>query len=224
MATYTCQHCGQSFERIQSPAHERRNPPKYCCHPCALEASRATRVQLTCAQCGQEFHRKKYMADWSQERGPFCSFACYGQWQSEHAVGPGNPNYQADTHLVVTCDWCGQEFERKRSYRGGRLKFCSGGCYSEYRSEHFVGSGNPAWRGGNYWCYHPNWQTARKHILERDHSTCQQCGATEQLVVHHVIPYVRFENPQDAHAPGNLVTLCRTCHRRLHNQMRLEQS
>ena len=78
---FVCRFCGQSFEPAQkgdrTPSHLLRNPPQYCSRSCRDSVIR-TRVSLTCRQCGQEFARKAYMKDWSKERGPFCSMACYG--------------------------------------------------------------------------------------------------------------------------------------------------
>lgn len=88
-----CQLCGKSFvPKDQSPSHLKRNPPKYCSHACGKYA-RFSKVELTCRQCGEKFLRKKYMENWSRERGPFCGFACYGQWQSHQTLGAQNPNY-----------------------------------------------------------------------------------------------------------------------------------
>lgn len=89
----TCQQCGKEFHpRNERPSH----PAKYCRRACSHEAQR-TLVTLVCVQCSQSFRRKAYMKDWSQERGPFCGFGCYGQWQHENARGPANPNYKPET-------------------------------------------------------------------------------------------------------------------------------
>ena len=51
----------------------------------------------------------------------------------------------------------------------------------------------------------------RLSTLERDNHTCRFCGATEQLVVHHV------------HGKGNhdsLITLCISCHTKEHARLR----
>ncbi|WP_241729483.1 MULTISPECIES: HNH endonuclease signature motif containing protein [Halolamina] len=33
--------------------------------------------------------------------------------------------------------------------------------------------------------------------------------------VHHICPVREFDNPQDAHRLENVVTLCRSCHRKV---------
>jgi ATP-dependent DNA helicase RecQ len=48
----------------------------------------------------------------------------------------------------------------------------------------------------------------RHAILERDGFKCRECGATENLEVHHIFP----KQFKVDHSPGNLITLCRTCH------------
>jgi len=84
-----CLQCGKEF----LPKDERQNrPAKYCSRACSHKAQK-TKVTLVCRQCGREFQRKAYMKEWSKERGPFCNFECYGQWQKSHSLGEKNPNY-----------------------------------------------------------------------------------------------------------------------------------
>ncbi|RDZ55108.1 HNH endonuclease [Haloferax sp. Atlit-6N] len=59
----------------------------------------------------------------------------------------------------------------------------------------------------------------RERIFRRDDYTCQNCGreydeGSHILEVAHQRPARDFENPDDADAPENLVTLCPNCHRR----------
>lgn len=153
-----CQQCHQMFDPVnERPAH----PAKYCSRSCRDEAQR-TRVQLTCRQCGKQFRRKAYMAEWSQERGPFCGFACYAAWQKEHIRGEANPNFVPVSPKRIS----GQ------------------------------------------------WMRNRQIVLERDGRKCQRCGSTHRLHVHHI----RKWNPEDpsTHELGNLVTLCASCHRKVH--------
>lgn len=65
--------------------------------------------------------------------------------------------------------------------------------------------------------YGPNWQQIRKLVLQRDHYTCQSCGAVERdqpLHVHHKIPLRSFASNEQGNQLSNLVTLCPACHRR----------
>lgn len=55
----------------------------------------------------------------------------------------------------------------------------------------------------------------RRDVLTRDKYQCQRCGNGNNLDVHHLIP----ENANGASVINNLVTLCRSCHRRVHVAM-----
>jgi DEAD/DEAH box helicase domain-containing protein len=76
-------------------------------------------------------------------------------------------------------------------------------------------------RESGYWTndandYGPSWQTQRDRARERDHYSCQICGAPERGRVHHVhhkIPFRNFVSVEQANQLDNLVTLCPSCHR-----------
>ena len=59
-----------------------------------------------------------------------------------------------------------------------------------------------------------NWAKIRKAIVNRDDYKCRiiGCGSAIDLNVHH-IDYDRTHNTDD-----NLVTLCRACHKQIHNE------
>ncbi|MBL3568868.1 endonuclease [Rhodovulum sulfidophilum] len=56
------------------------------------------------------------------------------------------------------------------------------------------------------------WKVLRHQILERDGWACAECGKRGRLEVHHVKP-VRT-HPELSFAPGNLKSLCPSCHTR----------
>lgn len=57
-----------------------------------------------------------------------------------------------------------------------------------------------------------DWNTARSAALSRDNHTCQSCGRTEDLHVHHITTRREFDIEREAHYLANLVTLCKYCH------------
>jgi hypothetical protein len=59
----------------------------------------------------------------------------------------------------------------------------------------------------------------RERIFSRDNLTCQRCGATNKLVLHHVLP--RRQGGLDT--TDNLITLCGSCHTNLHIEMRMAE-
>jgi len=75
-------------------------------------------------------------------------------------------------------------------------------------SEALTGEKSHFWRGGiSFEPYTPEFNGAlKRRIMERDNFTCQICGNTHNLVVHH-IDYNKKHN-----YPSNLIALCRSCH------------
>ncbi|MCB0183456.1 MAG: HNH endonuclease, partial [Caldilineaceae bacterium] len=80
--------------------------------------------------------------------------------------------------------------------------------------------------------YGLNWQAQRQRVRARDGYRCTQCGRPEasgrQHDVHHLTPFRTFgyvaglnENYRQANELGNLVLVCRTCHRRLEAGVRV---
>ena len=200
---YVCARCGSEFvPKDQSPKHLERHPPRYCSRACGRSARRS-RVTLVCRQCRQPFGRKAYMAEWSQERGPFCGFPCYAAWQSEHTQGSANPNYH---RTFSECDYCHDSFEHRPSEP---RRFCSRRCFHAFAKSEWART-TPNSRGA--------WRHARRKALERDRWTCQDCGAREHLVVHHIRPFAECENRRIAHALDNLVTVCAACHQVRHGR------
>lgn len=55
-------------------------------------------------------------------------------------------------------------------------------------------------------------RATRRLVLSRDNHRCTECGESQNLEVHHVVPR-RLGGPDE---PSNLVTLCSACHFRLH--------
>lgn len=156
------------------------------------------------------------MADWSQERGPFCSFQCYGAWQKVHTVGPANPGYRPEAHVTLECSWCQKRFQRRhldhqRNASGSGRAFCSRLCFREFASANFQ-------RQSYNWSSKV-WKRVRLHAIRRDAHHCQDCQATTDLVVHHIRPFAEFAGSLEAHELDNLVTVCRACHRSRHNQL-----
>jgi len=66
---------------------------------------------------------------------------------------------------------------------------------------------------GAYW-----WPIVRDAVLNRDAYTCQMCGCKEQLEVHHIMH--RQHGGSDH--PYNLITLCTSCHDRVHGRIEVK--
>ena len=65
--------------------------------------------------------------------------------------------------------------------------------------------------------YPDNWIEISQNVRRRDEYRCANCGATnEELHVHHIVPLSRGGTNQ----LGNLKTLCKSCHARIHPHMK----
>jgi hypothetical protein len=61
--------------------------------------------------------------------------------------------------------------------------------------------------------YPEDWERKAAAIRKRDDNTCQGCGATDApLQVHHIVPL----GAGGSNARSNLITLCESCHGRVH--------
>lgn len=72
--------------------------------------------------------------------------------------------------------------------------------------------------------YGADWQKIRFAVRSRDQFTCQVCGAVESTRehdVHHKIPFRAFTSKEEANRLENLVTLCRTCHQKVEQNVRM---
>jgi len=72
-----------------------------------------------------------------------------------------------------------------------------------------LGINNPKWKGGKMTLRGKGWNSIRTQVLRRDNNTCQQCGSTEKLQVHHI---VTWRTKKNFNKLTNLVTLCHKCH------------
>jgi 5-methylcytosine-specific restriction endonuclease McrA len=55
-----------------------------------------------------------------------------------------------------------------------------------------------------------------KQVLARDGWRCQNCGASDQLQIHHL----NWRSRLGVDCIENLITLCANCHARLHRNVR----
>jgi 5-methylcytosine-specific restriction endonuclease McrA len=109
--------------------------------------------------------------------------------------------------VTLVCVTCEQPFERKayqEDWSTERGPFCSIPCHAMWQS-------------------HPNSYSSKHHqrqraiALDRDGHRCVECGATEQIQVHHRVPWQRGQ--PDPHALDNLVTLCVFHHHQAHRAL-----
>jgi len=57
--------------------------------------------------------------------------------------------------------------------------------------------------------------TFRGRVLDRDGNSCRNCGSSDDLHLHHIVPLSNGGN----HIESNCVVLCSSCHSRTHDRL-----
>jgi hypothetical protein len=204
-----CADCGDDFYDPKS----RRTYCEACHSESGAKNGNYSGAEETaeCERCGDEF---EYYP--SNKEGVYCSTCVAG------ADGLLPEAATPDASWVeVNCAACGTELLRypcevEAAERGC---FCDLDCYGDWLSENVVGESHHQWEGGDI-TYGESWWTVRRAALHRDGYECQRCGAGVAEIgrnpdVHHIDPVRTFDNPEAAHQLDNVVSLCRSCHRRV---------
>lgn len=115
------------------------------------------------------------------------------------------------------CSMCDKPVFKTPNKRKSTDKvYCSRGCQS-------LGWTHLREHEGSYKKYYgSNWFEQRRKARKRDSFKCQDCALTEEeygmeLSVHHIVPFVYFDDYKLANNLSNLVSLCEPCHRVRHS-------
>lgn len=170
-----------------------------------------------CQWCKNEI---KYRTKQSYEKAKFCSVKC-----RMAALGESKKN-----QVIVSCVVCGKQKSVKASQEN-RYKTCGSvecqlknkqslkGHVIYKRGRHLsektkakisqtkIGKLNPMWKNGS--------GAYRRIAGENLPRVCVECGATNQLEVHHIDGNHRGNNDI-----SNLIVLCRSCHTKIHCKLR----
>lgn len=158
-------------------------------------------IDRDCQTCGKTFlvHPSRV----KHGRGLNCSRECQYKSTARHRV----------PHVTLKCHGCGSSFSLVQSKvvaKRGAGKFCSRVC----RDKHWTGPLTPNWQNGTGVSKRgPYWYAIRRRVLKRD-GACLHCGSTNNLHVHHIIPFRMFLDHEQANAEANLIALCSPCHRK----------
>jgi len=135
----------------------------------------------------------------------------YDRWSNEET-----PWRNKET-LQKTCEECNSISEVSR------LLGCERKTITRWMNRHEIDI--EFWEGDGYSSPYPgDWRNIAERTRERD-GECVRCGVNPDrtLSVHHIIPVKEFDDPKDAHYLENLMTVCRSCHRKIENLPEAEQ-
>jgi hypothetical protein len=172
-----------------------------------------------------EFCEKTFQQNWKGRGRKFCSQDCY-------------VNFNGRTRGIMAeknCPECGSTFKPASS---DQIR-CSRKCFEQSHKKRMAGQNNPAWIDGrskdpeHTFFRADNWDEIKQFIYNRDGYRCQSCGCsctsksraktpdeTRRIIqCHHIKP---FRDSGD-NSPENLVTLCLSCHRSIHNNSEYHQ-
>ena len=175
-------------------------------------------VDMPCADCGVVkkrdplYHRDGFIVRCSP-CGRLASLAA-------HIVGePKN--------VEVPCAICEKHVRRTRAYlQRTRITTCSPECLLTAQRTGVVawpkrkGPDHPQYKGNTHAVYYgADWRRQSAAARLRDGHKCQECGVTRadykrEFDVHHIVRCLDFASSAEANQLTNLITLCRTCHRR----------
>ena len=236
--SFACRECGKEYEYQAGLTYHYKTDGNDCsgfeCPTCAKDHfinKHGVRLHhgkqhgesiagdvVECSWCGESKRVSPYRVE--QSNNHFCSSDCESKWRSENIAGKNHHQYN---RITVECDWCGEKLERWPSIvENNERHFCNAEeCEAKWLSENNRGKDHPNWKGGSDTIqYGSNWKWQREKAKERDNYECQICGMTKEeqgfaLDVHHIQHVESFEKPKDANKLSNLLTVCRSCHRRI---------
>ncbi len=228
LITATCEYCGKEFERRRTL---RPGIGRFCSRECGY-ASHIRAELRTCVICDNQF------STYPSNASATCSKECSQIFRAQTAKHNlsltdrlanarksvetrrerGNLGGHRNPREEKTCLQCGKSFVvAPLNKKGGQKRFCSTTCWRDYSSEHPTATSG--FKGGIFTRFFGTyWQKQAAKARERDNYTCQRCGKLQvnpQMPVHHIIPRRMFKTSREAHRLENLVTLCRSCHRKV---------
>ena len=158
------------------------------------------RIAKTCAVCGATF--ETYRA-WERngKAGQFCSRLCKAKGCKSRGV----------TIIKYVCEECGALFARRKGH-AGQGRYCSIQCMATARGRAMRGDQHWHWMGGITKREWAGRMVIRQAI--RAIGKCEECGSTQDLQGHHVIPVSTDRSLADKRE--NVKVLCKTCHAMQH--------
>jgi len=198
-----CRNCKKEFKTY--PSRIKRN---FCSRKCYFQFRKNKTIIQTkkCLICGEKFfiYLSKY------QKGMFCSRKCKGMAQrgKNHFAWKGG----IKKHICIIC---GKIFYKNND------KFCSVKCYGKWQSINRIKDKHWNWKGGKDYenkkiRNNLEYGIWRKEIYKKDRWTCRICGSKKQIVAHHLKLFSEY--PELRFDINNGITLCRSCHLKLHKE------
>lgn len=230
----TCPACNKIYK--VNPTRLKHGRQLTCSRECTFNLRRAkteaSKEKSDCPVCGKTFIPKTLSNKTAQAR--YCSQDCAYKGRTlgftkRVLTKPYDIKVSRKNKIFVNCHQCQKQIETIPALKDKR-KFCSKECCNLNKVTSSKGSNNPSWIDGrsyNKRCYRGNdWESQRLLAYKRDNFTCQICqekcvaknrknkNQDHHLIIqcHHI---VSWHLTQD-NSLENLITLCASCHKKLH--------
>lgn len=207
-----CEVCGNEIVDTgkRGPAYVAAR--RACSQACRAELAwrvrtRKADIQMpsrTCQWCGEEFDRAPQEDPKRFTHRRFCSVPCVS----------ANANYVHqrrlygdDMHRDRHCGYCNTLLVRRDDE--SFAKFMARHTCDIVCGAKFMGINKRVPEHLRRGTYGPAFYRMREVIRERDHHTCQLCGALPSTTAH-AVHHIDYD--KDNCDPDNLITLCRVCH------------
>lgn len=194
-----CDYCGIEFNK--KPCHVKVSAHHFCSRKCNDEWRKA-QTEKFCQYCGERIKRRPDGRRTSNKK--YCSIKCQG--------------LALRKQVKFRCEICGKESTLPQSHFD-RCKYhtCSKKCAATLHSIRMTGTGNSNYKGSQIVRDDVIRKRLRRAARKRDKETCRMCGAKSNLEVHHIIPFILIEEKGGL---DNLITLCHSCHKQVHQILR----
>lgn len=214
-----CEFCGESFACLNSTQVARN---RYCTVHRSRNKSGTPKgdtyarglLETTCADCGAKC--QQHRAQRRKGKIPRCR-KCARTDRQVRARARRDPSNTLD----VSCVICGHKFARKKErVARSQVVTCSVKCRGAARTKGLTKIRRHLRVLGKF-NYGEGWRKNRRLALLRDSATCQKCGDTKTVEVHHIVRFRDFCVPAEANDLSNLVVLCRKHHREADSAQRV---
>ena len=198
-----------------------------------LQENRKNWIKFQCPVCASEFSKR--LCEVKNPHAVYCSQQCAYKGRTlgftkRTVTKPYNIVNSQEKAVYVDCVHCGITI-RTIPALANRKKFCSKQCLHENQKTSSIGKNNPSWIDGRSYdkrCHRGhNWEEQRIEVYKRDNYTCQKCSVKcvsrrdatpksfHQIIqCHHIV----FWRETQDNSLSNLVTMCVTCHAKVHQK------
>ena len=223
-----CKLCGKEFQSIANPGSGSR--AKYCSPECRRAANSKAKAESyiphplalaeprECVYCG-----KTFAPDIKHSYSTTCSYVCHYKHKNEERSKERAAKREEVLAKGQDCVVCGEHFIPS-SY--GNI-YCSDECKRERIKATAKQVETPEIKERKKESNFRNrLQGNYAKVLARDNGICQFCGSIINPQVHHLNGLGEARMPDGTrkryscdHSLSNLITLCSTCHRAMHNNL-----